>query len=110
MAPAGGFSPVTEFSPPAALVSSPPGYARAAIRPIGPAGPPTLTPYPEVSVSMARHRVGGAVTTAVGDAAGAAVDPRQGLQRAKAKLRAPAFVAAAVLLAAGFLLGRRSRR
>lgn len=75
-----------------------------------PAGPPTLAPYPEVSVSMARSRIGDAITTAVGDAAGAVVDPRQGLQRAMARLRAPALVAAAVVLVVGFLLGRRSRR
>jgi hypothetical protein len=59
---------------------------------------------------MARHRIDDAATTAVGDAAGAVIDPRAGLQRAKAGLRAPVFVAAAVALVVGFLLGRRSCR
>jgi hypothetical protein len=67
---------------------------------------------------MARHRIGDAVTTALGDAAGAVIDPREGLQRARASLSAPALAGGAVALVAGaavalvtgFLLGRRSRR
>jgi hypothetical protein len=59
--------------------------------------------------------MGDAATDAIGDAAGALIDPRAGFQRARAGVRAPAPVAAALIavavaLVAGFLLGRRSRR
>ena len=66
-------------------------------------------PYPEVSVSMAWQRIGDAATAAVGAAAGVVADPRAGLQRVRAGLPAPVLVAAALVLVAGILLGRRLR-
>ena len=49
-------------------------------------------------------------TGAIGDAAGAVMDPKQGLRRMRGASTAPALVAAVIALVVGYLLGRRSRR
>ncbi|MEV4625114.1 hypothetical protein AB0J90_02320 [Micromonospora sp. NPDC049523] len=59
---------------------------------------------------MTHGRIGDAAIGAVGDAAGAVMDPVQGAHRLKAAVSVPALVAAVAALAVGYLIGRRSRR
>jgi hypothetical protein len=59
---------------------------------------------------MTQGRLGDVATGAIGAAAGAVVDPRQGLRRLRGAASAPALVAVAIALVVGYLLGRRPRR
>lgn len=58
---------------------------------------------------QALDRVGEAPTSAIGNAAGATVDPKTAAMQLKSAIAKPSVVFAVVLLAVGYLLGRRAR-
>ncbi|MGW4466208.1 hypothetical protein [Micromonospora sp. NBC_01796] len=59
---------------------------------------------------MTHGRIADAATGAIGDTAGAIMDPAQGIHRLRGAVSGPALVVVVAALVVGYLIGRRSRR